>query len=74
VAMDGDRVDAASFNDRLNEKKIGGSIVFTVLRGDQQRAVTVTVGKEEPVTYSIKNEPGATEMQKKIFSSWLGEK
>ena len=48
--------------------------MFTVLRRDQQRAVTVTVGKEEPVTYSIKNEPGATEMQKKIFSSWLGEK
>ncbi len=74
VAMDGDRIDAASFNDRFNEKKIGSSVLFTVLRRDQQRAVTVTVGKEEPVTYSIKNGPGATEMQKKILSSWLGEK
>ena len=74
VSMDGDRVDPASFNDRFNEKKIGSSVVFTVLRRDQQRALTVTVGTEEPVTYSIKNEPGATEMKKKIFSSWLGEK
>jgi predicted metalloprotease with PDZ domain len=73
VAMDGDRIDAASFNDRFSEKKIDSSVVFTVLRRDQQRTVTVTVGKEEPVTYSINEKSGAA-MQKKIFSSWLGEK
>ena len=73
VAMDGDRVEAASFNDRFNEKKIGASIAFTVLRRDQLRNITVTVGKEEPVTYSIREKPDATEMQKKIFMSWLGE-
>ena len=73
VAMDGDHVEAASFDDRFNEKKIGGSVVFTVLRRDQLRSITVTVGKEEPVTYSIKENPDATEMQKKIFVSWLGE-
>ena len=74
VAMDGDRVEAASFNDRFNEKKIGASIVVTVLRRDQLRSITVTVGKEEAVTYSIKEKPDATELQKKIFTSWLGEK
>jgi predicted metalloprotease with PDZ domain len=74
VAMDGDRVEAASFNDRFNEKKIGASAVFTVSRRDQLRNITVTVGKEEPVTYSIKEKPDATEMQKRILMSWLGEK
>jgi predicted metalloprotease with PDZ domain len=74
VAMDGDRVDAASFNDRFNEKKIGASIAFTVVRRDQLRSITVTVSKEEPVTYSIKEKPDVTEMQKKIFTSWLNEK
>jgi predicted metalloprotease with PDZ domain len=54
VAMDGDRVEAASFNDRFNEKKIGANIVVTVLRRDQLRGITATVGKREPVTYSIK--------------------
>ena len=73
VAMDGDRLDAASFNDRFHEKKIGTNVVFTVLRRDQLRSITVTVGKEEPVTYSIKEKPDATETQKKIFVSWLGE-
>ena len=73
IAMDGDRVEASSFNDRFNEKKIGASVAFTVMRRDQVRTITVTVGKQEPVTYSIKEKPGATEMQKKIFASWLGE-
>jgi predicted metalloprotease with PDZ domain len=48
--------------------------VFNVLRRDQLRSITVTVGKDEPVTYSIKEKPDASELQKKIFSSWLGEK
>jgi predicted metalloprotease with PDZ domain len=74
VAMDGDRVEATSFSDRFNEKKIGASIVVTVLRRDQLRSVAVTVGKEEPVTYSIKERPDATEIEKKIFRSWLNEK
>ncbi len=74
VAMDGDKVEPASFNDRFNEKKIGSSVVLTVLRRDQLKNITVTVGKEEPVTYSIKEKPEATEMQKAIFNSWLNEK
>ena len=74
VAMDGDRVEAASFNDRFKEKKMGANIVFTVLRRDQLRSITVAIGKEEPVTYSIKEKPDATEIQKKIFMTWLGEK
>ena len=73
VAMDGDRVDAASFNDRFNEKKIGSTVAFSVLRREQLRSIGVTIGKEEPVTYSIKQKADATEMQKKIFMLWLGE-
>jgi len=54
--------------------KIGASVGFTVLRRDQLRSITVRVGKEDPVTYSIKEKPDATELQKQIFTSWLGEK
>jgi predicted metalloprotease with PDZ domain len=74
IAMDGDRVEAASFNDRFGEKKIGSVVAFTVLRSDQLRSIAVTVGKGEPVTYSIKSKPDATELQKTIFTSWLNEK
>lgn len=74
LAMDGDRVDPGSFNDRLAEKKIGRSITLTVMRRDQLRNVIVRVGQEEPVSYSIREKTDATELQKSIFRSWLGEK
>jgi predicted metalloprotease with PDZ domain len=73
LAMDGDRVEATTFHERFNEKRVGSGVVFTVMRRDQIRNITVTVSKEEPVTYSVKPKANATEMQKKIFASWLSE-
>jgi predicted metalloprotease with PDZ domain len=74
VAMDGDRVEAASFSDRFGEKRIGTTVTLTVLRRDQLKSIIITIGKEGPLTYSIKAIPGATETQKAIFTSWLAEK
>jgi predicted metalloprotease with PDZ domain len=74
VAMDGDRVDAASFSDRVKEKKIGTTVQVTVTRRDRLIAINVPVGSREPITYSIKEKPDATELQKQIFTSWLVEK
>jgi predicted metalloprotease with PDZ domain len=74
VAMDGDRVDPASFNDRFKEKRIGSTIQLTVTRRDRLLTISVPVGSREPITYSIKEKPDATELQKQIFESWLSEK
>src|SRR5262249_48954917 len=35
VVMDGDRVDAASFGQRLAERKIGSTVALTVMRRDR---------------------------------------
>jgi len=74
VAMDGDRVEPATFNDRFNEKRIGAEVGFTILRRDQQRGISVKVGQEEPITYSIKEKQEAAETQRAIFNSWLNGK
>ncbi|HLG17991.1 MAG TPA: PDZ domain-containing protein [Blastocatellia bacterium] len=74
VAMDGDRIDPATFTQRVGEKKIGSTITISVLRRDRLLAIPVIVGKEEKITYSLKEKTGASEMQKKIFTSWMGEK
>jgi predicted metalloprotease with PDZ domain len=74
VAMDGDRIDPGSFNDRFKEKKIGSTIQLTVTRRDRLIAINVTVVSREPITYSIKETANATELQKQIFTSWLSEK
>jgi predicted metalloprotease with PDZ domain len=74
VAMDGDRIDPGSFNDRFKEKKIGSTIQLTVTRRDRLITISVPVRSREPITYSIKEKPAATELQKQIFTSWLTEK
>jgi predicted metalloprotease with PDZ domain len=74
VSMDGDRVDPEQFDQRLAEKKIGSTVVLAVMRRDQLKSISVTVGSREKITYSIKEKPDATELQKQIFMSWLGEK
>lgn len=74
VAMDGDRIDPASFNDRFKEKKIGSTIQLTVTRRDRLMTINVPLSSREPVTYSIKEKRDATELQKQIFTSWLSEK
>jgi predicted metalloprotease with PDZ domain len=74
VAIDGDRVDPATFNARFGEKQIGTPVAITVMRNDRMVTRTVTIGQEEKIAYSIKQKAGATVLQKEIYSSWLGEK
>jgi predicted metalloprotease with PDZ domain len=74
ISMDGNRIDAASFAQRLSEKKIGSTAAFSVLRRDQLRTINVVVTAKEPITYSIKERSEASESQKTIFTSWLAEK
>ena len=74
VAMDGDRIDPASFDQRLAEKRIGSRVQMTVMRRNRLVTISVPVGGRERITYSIKEKPSPTELQKKIFTTWLGEK
>ncbi len=74
VAMDGDRVDAATFTQRLSAKAIGSTIALAVLRRDRLVTVNVVVGAKEAVTYAIKERPEASDAEKTIFTSWLAEK
>jgi predicted metalloprotease with PDZ domain len=74
VSIDGDRVDPATLKQRLDEKKIGSTIQVVVLRRNRLITIPLMVGDHEPITYSIKEKPNATALQKQIFTSWLAEK
>ena len=74
VAIDGGRIDPAAFEKRLRERKIGSTIELTVTRRDRLKTINVVVGSIENIIYSIKEKPDASELQKKIFTSWLAEK
>jgi predicted metalloprotease with PDZ domain len=58
----------------VSEKRIGSNVAITVLRRDRLLTLNVPVGSVEKITYSIKERPDATDQQRRIFLSWLGEK
>jgi len=74
VSQDGNRVDPASWDQRLAEKKVGSTIDLVVIRRDRLMTFSVPVSSKEKVTYSIKERPDASDAEKGIFTSWLGEK
>jgi predicted metalloprotease with PDZ domain len=74
VALDGDRIDPASFEQRLAERKIGSTLELTVMRRNGLVTIKVPVSSRERITYSIKEKMDSTDLQKKIFTTWLGEK
>jgi predicted metalloprotease with PDZ domain len=74
VAMDGARIDPAAFGKRIDERKISSTVALTVMRRDKLKTINVVVGSVEKVDYSIKEKPNASELEKKIFTSWLAEK
>jgi hypothetical protein len=45
-----------------------------VMRRDRLLSINVQVGSRENVTYSLKEKPDATDMEKTIFTTWLSEK
>lgn len=71
---DGVRVDPAFFNMRVAEKRIGTTIQMSVMRRNRLITLSVTVGSRERTTYTIKEKMDASELQKKIFTTWLEEK
>jgi predicted metalloprotease with PDZ domain len=74
VALDGDRIEQASFDQRMAEKKIGSKIELTVTRRNKLMNVSVPVINRERITYSVKEKMNPTDLQKKIFTTWLAEK
>ncbi len=73
LALDGFRVDAASFKDRLAASKVGDAVTFTIFRRDELRQVRVTLA--EPPVEKLKIGPaeGATEAEKAAYERWMGE-
>ena len=73
LALNDEKIDPALFNDRIKEMKIGDTVRFTLFRGDRLMTLPVQIGKEEKISYSVKEVKDASGEQQKVFKSWLNE-
>ncbi len=72
LALNGFRVRAGSFADRIGEMKPGDPITLTVFQREQLRTVQLTLGIAPQSSYRVEPVKTPTEAQRAVFQSWTG--
>jgi predicted metalloprotease with PDZ domain len=71
VALDGVRVNATTFNARLEEKKPGDEVRLSIFRLDELRNITIKLGGRAEENYRIVPLAQQTPEQKRLYEGWL---
>jgi predicted metalloprotease with PDZ domain len=72
IALDGVRVTRDTFERRLQEKRPGDTVAFTVFRSDELRTFQFKLGGRADVTYRLVPLAQRTPEQLKAYQDWLG--
>jgi predicted metalloprotease with PDZ domain len=72
IALDGVRVVQETLNSRLDERKPGDEVTFTVFRLDELRAFKVKLTGRTEGTYRIVAAATPTDEQRRLYEGWLG--
>ncbi len=74
IAIDGYRVDAATWLGRLQDNhRAGDEVTLTVFRRDELRSVRATVGSAPADTCYLQPLPAPTPEARAAYEAWLGE-
>jgi predicted metalloprotease with PDZ domain len=71
VALDGQRVNATTFNARLEERKPGDEVRLSVFRLDELRTFTIKLGGRAEENYRIVPLAQQTPEQRRLYDGWL---
>ena len=74
VAVNGQRIDNAGFNEFITGLTIGKPATFTVFRREKLLTLPITIAKQPPDRYVISAMKEANAAQLAIRKSWLAEK
>jgi predicted metalloprotease with PDZ domain len=72
LAMDGQKVNPEDWEKRLDERRPGDRVRFTIFRNGFLRELPVTLGRKENVTWAIRRVKTPTALQRRIYEGWLG--
>ncbi|WP_017715943.1 M61 family metallopeptidase [Kamptonema formosum] len=72
LAIDGIRVTADQFNERLRDCKPGETIEVAVFHQDELRALRVTLDQPRPTRFQVVPVERRKPVQEKNFAGWLG--
>jgi predicted metalloprotease with PDZ domain len=72
VAVDGDRVNAATLAKRIADRRPGDRARITFFRADLLREVRVTLAESPERRLIVDPDPGAGDLARKVRAGWLG--
>ncbi len=73
LALNGMRVNSSDLGQRISEMKAGTKIELTVFRDDRLRQFTATLENNPWPEVTVTKSANPTELQKSIYTSWLGQ-
>ncbi len=74
VALNGFRIKATDFVDRIKELNIGDVVTLTVLHNDRLKTIQVTLQAGALLSYKVAKVKTPTELQTSIYEHWLNTK
>ena len=74
VALGNVRANKEFFDARMKEKHPGDLVTLTIFRSDDLSTLLIKLGGQVDSTYRIVPVNGPTEIQRRIYESWIGAK
>ena len=71
LALNGYRVRSADLANRIGDMMVGDTVKLTVFRDDKLREFAVRLRNQDVPSYNIVKVGNPTDLQKKIYESWL---
>jgi predicted metalloprotease with PDZ domain len=72
LAIDGIRVDANNFSDRLKDYRVNDTIAISLFHQDQLITVNVTLAQPQPSRYEVVLLDNLSDTQQQNLAGWLG--
>lgn len=72
IAIDGNRMNFNEMKDKINTIKEGDILNLNIFRSDRLMEFTLSFKIQKEPEYKIRKVENPTELQKKIYESWLG--
>lgn len=71
IALDGLKLNPDEFDKRLDEAGPGESLRFSLFRSGSLREISVRLGRQDNVTWTLRKLKSATPAQKRLREGWL---
>jgi predicted metalloprotease with PDZ domain len=72
IAIDGYRATQPRVQQYVGDRKIGDKVRLTIMRNDQLRDITITLGPNTRKDYRFEEVPSPTDEQRKLYREYVG--